>query len=907
MLQLGYITKLLGDNVKICSVIYFDYETDIDRVIIDSGFLSPEDSCKWWSNKRVMGGGSQEAAKTGFNKILNLADKDTLVFHMGDQPPHSHDTYSREGNKERAKVKYFDWVHLCKELHKKDITVHTLWEGRGVEGLRYYMAAGNVFNINPHTIDTFMVKVLCETFFGEQQDYGEVTVARFNKKPYPAVVNFESEKEFRDSIFNNARATHSAKVGKIPGLPDWSASKCDLVVFKEKFAQKDSEFRATVLNSIEEIVNGGHVMWFTESPLLGKVWRVVCANRNNEDVDKCINTVANSIAQIHNCRERAAMNEWLEESHDESDTINSDNEKCDRGSSFLVLNQFDSNKRPKRRDLLNICRGLGSFNDTKNIINLFAAIDVHSGPLPESDNSVPFISTTLHDGNFFRNLSHLISPGLRMNSRGAKIIAMMAYIGGNVHLKERAKDYLHRVRGKWINLEEPEKYPENYSPEFIRLCHLCSDFALTEEEQEIYQKMWTVHRLKLNMGKTFTLKVPAMFDSWDKTLVFCPQCQNSLPPSVMVEKHHCALCKFGFWHQEEVMMRGNWQNADKVVIRARECKSCSMQYATCRDVNFEQPKCHYCRWGEEVAVTECEDCHREFQDGAKTLLMNRKCNECILGTTKYDSITVTLKDIITKYSEDITKLFGVEFTPCLVTDMSLYKTLREVNYCEPITTVDRFYYGRKWVANFGELIEEIKKEVMSGSVLDMCPLCCSDVGVNQMTPSCGRCDNRLCPSCAKEWYGEPTRGKILLEPHTRCPFCKLKPRFNVVKKYNEPLARILGAIPEFDPKFYHAWCGGCDKVKIHSGKSCAGHGIPKVSQFRCSDCLVESAPTVVTKECPGCTVSVEKDGGCNHVYCNNCEVHWCWQCRDVFDESKVGSGEDGDIYEHLQEIHGGIY
>jgi len=33
-----------------------------------------------------------------------------------------------------------------------------------------------------------------------------------------------------------------------------------------------------------------------------------------------------------------------------------------------------------------------------------------------------------------------------------------------------------------------------------------------------------------------------------------------------------------------------------------------------------------------------------------------------------------------------------------------------------------------------------------------------------------------------------------------------------------------------------------------------------------------------TKDCPRCLVSVEKNGGCNHMTCRQCNHEWCWLC-----------------------------
>jgi len=46
--------------------------------------------------------------------------------------------------------------------------------------------------------------------------------------------------------------------------------------------------------------------------------------------------------------------------------------------------------------------------------------------------------------------------------------------------------------------------------------------------------------------------------------------------------------------------------------------------------------------------------------------------------------------------------------------------------------------------------------------------------------------------------------------------------------------------------------------------------------------------------CPGCRIRVEKDGGCNAMYCRNCGMHWCWLCRVDIDACGRGGYEHFD-------------
>ena len=36
------------------------------------------------------------------------------------------------------------------------------------------------------------------------------------------------------------------------------------------------------------------------------------------------------------------------------------------------------------------------------------------------------------------------------------------------------------------------------------------------------------------------------------------------------------------------------------------------------------------------------------------------------------------------------------------------------------------------------------------------------------------------------------------------------------------------------------------------------------------------------KQCPQCCAAIEKDGGCNHMQCGNCNGHFCWLCLKIF-------------------------
>jgi len=81
-------------------------------------------------------------------------------------------------------------------------------------------------------------------------------------------------------------------------------------------------------------------------------------------------------------------------------------------------------------------------------------------------------------------------------------------------------------------------------------------------------------------------------------------------------------------------------------------------------------------------------------------------------------------------------------------------------------------------------------------------------------------------------------------------------------------------------------CGQCLKV-LHPGVTCAG--------------ILTDFDKSRMKVCPNCNMLIEKNGGCNHMVCGNCRIHFCWKCCEFM------STNHGEVYTHMHEKHGNIY
>src|SRR5262249_8266008 len=91
-------------------------------------------------------------------------------------------------------------------------------------------------------------------------------------------------------------------------------------------------------------------------------------------------------------------------------------------------------------------------------------------------------------------------------------------------------------------------------------------------------------------------------------------------------------------------------------------------------------------------------------------------------------------------------------------------------------------------------------------------------------------------------------------------------------------------------------CTSCH-VDFHYGMTCrqykARNGDPDASWREYID-------TYGLKYCPKCESPMEKNGGCNSLYCFNCKTVFCWKCSKTFPSTT-------ESHNHLTNVHGGYY
>lgn len=136
------------------------------------------------------------------------------------------------------------------------------------------------------------------------------------------------------------------------------------------------------------------------------------------------------------------------------------------------------------------------------------------------------------------------------------------------------------------------------------------------------------------------------------------------------------------------------------------------------------------------------------------------------------------------------------------------------------------------------------------------------------------CTHQAHEECINRWH-HIEFGRILSKGRLCCPQCKkIKIHENVVN----------------DKEWSYILCPSCKKIKQYVKESCINYTEFKY-RLVCNDCSPE-----IHKECPNCQIPIEKDAGCSHMICVNCNTHFCWICLEIHSSS--------DIYNHIYLQHG---
>ncbi|KAG8945086.1 hypothetical protein FRC04_001247 [Tulasnella sp. 424] len=899
------------------------------------------------------------------------ASRNTLILWYTDAPPHHPSQLPISRNQRAEKLAFpnrsLDWMNLAYEAKAKNCTIFSFVNDIRDDRCYYVLLSqvtgglcmeGNWYDSNE--ISRLTLNVLL-TWMGNPPDQetratGRPAMTWFFKTPPPQELGNMTEVESSDYLpripkSNRDRVGHYLQQ-MMSTLTEFTTKKIpqskvqtDLTTLAKRFADPaEGEYRTAVYSALASIIDH-NVVALTYNPVFGQLWRAVCKYRAPSTVpgeksappmerEELVTRFSLQVGKIKDAQQSQDMKDWLENSYDSGEIIReiiSDAPNLDTAQwMYIDLDSFgDGGVNLTRIELVEASRSCAS-SVMAQLVKIFTHCKlVEPGvKLAPQQRSLPL---SLRPLILFELMPHLVVPGVMFSARPALIMALLATIVGVPFLLEPARVVLENAKGSWIDID----VPENISYEFARLVLKGSpnDLAvrLNDEERAVYDGMRKYKLLELNLDGPLTATTgwtPSKSREVGDDQVECKSCKIKRSKTVMRNDPDsigvCAAC----WVTEMDPKSLAEQSDDEACWVECSAKTCRAQYVIMNPKALNvRPKCWYCRNAEPCPFVECTSCrNRIIMPEPYQKDLDLTTYRCVACTTKRRRTIVDVEcNLRQLVDENGVEWLGVKKTPDVFSKKSAFKLVQANTpaffaLSEPSTNAPLVLHSKP-ILDVPDLIHTLFDRVNSGTVeLATCTLCFESAPHDKLRPACGRsgCAHRLDEDCLKSWYGANKAGHLLTAMQLLCPFCRRVPTGKTMAKYN-PQAAALGGLKDAmeDRGFYFAWCGECGFAKRALERACCdGDRLPNIRNFVCEECQAARGPRDVVAAnpgetgaapqpstgpritpCPKCGVMVEKTFGCNHITCV-CGTHFCHVCG-------IDGGED--IYDHMNEAHGGIY
>lgn len=950
----------------------------------------------------VGGGDMAEATKTALNCLSKLVKQwkndTTVVFHYTDAPPHHARTNVSGVNRPKEKKALqnetlgYDWCKISRRFRKVQdrVKLHTIVPKDSPAnrcGAAFHALLGELIVLPVVSADeiTRTTMGILLQLTGQQSDatFQRVTFQRHEQVMTRLInycgnrLNHQHKKEEQLYDEDNFAELNSAACCE-PTFSDTPLNTLDLewtignVYFPLPQIQKDvsklrmqfrsnSVFRDSVFESMEQLIQPENVMALTTNDVFGRMWRLVCACRDDERLPALQAKMGNCVSSNKELSEEdlAKLKAWLEDSYDNSEAMNElikiQQEDCQH---FYVMDAFAAQDSvPDANGLRSLGRSpcpaaLASVQKILSHIMLVgAAHDGNTDNLPvDDDGNLRYLPESLDDYQLFTMLPHLMQAGTQYSLKPAAVLAILCCKSSGSLLEARARRFLQSIRGKWLPPVERIDRAEIISYEFSALianCHV--EGAFTDEEQQFFRRLHEIWRYRRGRFENFELKThisPTKPMLLPDKKTNCRRCHEWTSQTLMDSSAMCGIC---LWESEA---SGNvWKRpqqfedyfVEKEESYIVECTACQVLYAVLgpADLNVP-PKCHYCRGLDKSRRSRdgapCRQCVRckakwcypALQKTSKDAGDGYTCPVCVHDGTAVmtTSHQPSLNDLVEENPEWVKHIgFRPKGGSIVFSSAKLYNAVahnRKPLFLEPspgASVPPPLSFKGKQVLDEEALIQTVKERIASSDFKGACQLCFEEMAVEKLRLSCGSCTNRCCRDCLTSWYGQNSPGKLFVPSHDMCPFCRQRPRYQVLTEYNHDACGIVGqsrrkgAPLQLRVDWYYGWCQACWKVGYAVERSCA-EGIPQLEDFNCEECVEKAQILNIAREatdgeeqtkllmehakpCPGCQMATMHLGGCSHMTCAKCKVHWCWQCG----EFKASSG--AAVYDHMRSEHGG--
>lgn len=848
------------------------------------------------------GGDAPEAVKTGLWEASKKVERPTICIMYVDAPPHHKYKGMYPGKNYEEEVKALgednsQWLTICRIVQEQKMRIYPVFPKLDVSCVPFFVSLaeitdGQCIQISHNSCIVRVTIGILLNLAGVEFEYdGKCSTAKMTE-------NFNmAEILKKDSEFNTE--THENLPMKIEAIDDITLKIGNPI----KRFKTSEEYKDLVFTAFERLLMPDRVMAFTYNTMFGKLWREICKQRKDPRRDILMAKLSVSVTVV-SATDRALLQTFIDETYDQSAEIEEIQISCGNEGPFYVI---DHEENLTRKVLFEIGLSCAPFA-VQSVLKLLTGLRI-AYQLPSKESELTSIPVNLSSALKFKLLPHLICPGTMFGLRLSAIIATIAKISGSI-LHDDSVKYLNECRGKWIDLT----LPECNSMDFARLMLKVAEEALTDEEIKHFRALLMIGNLKKSKNRQIDVEV-AYSSHKSKRADFknqCKTCKQWRSTTLLLDET-CALCLCG---TGDTSLEARTEGSSWMC----ECRMCLVHYAVYHVDDLKcRAKCHFCRIGEIAPYVKCQMCNNKFLYQQSKPSLHFICAVCTENKGRVgEKCHSTIAQYIAQNGAEFfgMKISGINFLDdgIKVFKLSAAEKLEAVRHFAEITEGDladhKLSVGElsKEVWNVKELQQQVL-HILTNIKVSQCMICFEDFPAEKLSFICGSikkgCTVGACRKCLNSWYNQLAPGRVCQPAQLVCPYCKRVPILKIVRQYNRRLCTLMNVtdVGAFNPSYIHAWCTKCYGIKQAMPRECGGEH-QEIIDFKCVDCSIPS--NAEYKECPKCKVITEKNGGCNHIACENilkdgnkCDAHWCWVCGVL--------STNNEIYKHLSEVHGGFF
>ena len=929
IVKLSLTVQLIFPDVKFACILYGDYDdgtlSKTSYPIYIQEYTNNINTLKTFLKESAIpfgGGDSPEAQKSAFMELIQISDKNTIVFHFTDAIPHMDYSQSRESKMEQGIFASKKWE----------------WTWNSI--------VSDIKNVQMHIV-TFVNKTLSNW---EGTPY-------YNMIGKTVFCHFITEQIMKTTM---NEFTELCGLNEIGGLHQYKIKFSDI---KQRL-YNDKKYLESAVSILIDLIKNYNIEGAIDifnNKITCEVYRTIAPIRTNEDIRELKNKMSNLVGgknpyslgtflyNEYNLKQ-STLSKLLSESFNRGDAVNELVEKylptCNK---FLIAS---INKVPIK-DLQQFFSGFSKL-EARHITIFIQRLQETTYPLNKLETfyDMKIIPTDIPDEEFFSLITHLITPGYICSKRQTAIIALLCL--NDMRFKTRAHAYLSNLKAiseeedirisngenikiskKWLNLsllkkESNEELPGFEFPENINMglvYFLLSGHYikyLTTREKNILLSFRTLNQIRNARDKIIEVKTAILPNCIGRIDSFtCNKCQQFCAVSLRVDGTElCAWCHT-IDDNDKSCRPSNMM--EKIVT----CRTCNSIYTVMRpELLNVQAKCYYCRTAKSPPVICCITCKNKYiypgYNGSEY-----KCHLCIDNKNEYEMNLINVVKLVEKNQIPLNNFISIPINTIveLLTNYDSVKIaqiieiyMRNKKIADMIkaeltcdsSSITLYTLNGLHIFNSSSAINSLCTLFLSDNdmVYDIeCDVCYENIKSFEAKSMCGnsKCSSRVCTSCSYEAFGNVNPGHLIEYSTCTCPYCREPVERSLIKYHPIGILKIPSNASYQSIDNIMGWCCGCNTMKIYSARVC-GNDTPNITNFICTDC---KPPSIVAKNvdriiiCKKCTDPLMKamiingvvNRGCNHLVCK-CGYHVCGfeDCGEAFEKQ-------GECYGHMMNVH----